>query len=341
MTTLGAPIIGVRSAKEGNAMHIKKLMFFMGILLCFSVSVVVFSYPPAWERIPIEKNEFFIDTDTGMSLYVAEKKLRRSISDKDRRAVLLIHGSGVGYMFWDLAIEDYSMMEFLSRFGFDVFAVDQRGFGRSSKPSGLEVSGESSADDLKSVIDFIRERTGVDKVDLVGHSWGAVVALYLAVKCPENIGKMVLMGATYKTVHPNFQPVVDYLIWLASVQGVPYIPNQHHLNVEQSLYTYEEDVVDYYKTMIDASYPQIPTGPFLDLDSFDYVDYVPQISHPTLLINGALEYVVDRDDSFEFLSDLDAEKKDLLTIGNAYHLVTLEEVAHERLNRAVVHWLLQ
>lgn len=318
----------------------RTLIFSLALLSCLLIVTVAWARPPAWQRIPIEKNEYYIDTDTGMSIYAVEKKLRRSIPEKRRKAVLLIHGSGVGYAYWDLEIEDYSMMEFLARFGFDVFAVDQRGFGKSTIPNGLDVTGEASADDLKSVIDFIKTRTGLEKVDIVGHSWGSVVAVYLAGKYPDDIGKIVLMGSTYLTVNIQFQPVVAFLIGLAK-SGVPYVPNQHHLTVEGSLYSYEQEVVDYYKALVGQFYPSIPTGPFLDLDSLDYTNYVPLITHPTLLINGASEYVVDRDDSFELLNDLDAEEKDLLTMGNALHLVVLEEIAHSRLNVAVASWLLQ
>jgi pimeloyl-ACP methyl ester carboxylesterase len=314
------------------------LVFILLSYLFFASSA--WAWPPSWQKMPIEKNEYFIETDTEIGIYTVEKKLRRTIPMKDRKAVLLIHGSGVGYAYWDLECEGYSMMDFLSRLGFYVYAVDQRGFGMSSRPDGLSVTAEASANDLKSVIDFIKKRTHVKKVDIVGHSWGAVVCMYLAEAWPEDIGKIVLMGATYETVHPQFQPVVNFLIQLAK-GGASYIPNQHHLTVENSLYSYDEDVIDCYKTLVGEMYPFMPTGPFLDLDTYDYTSFVPDIVHPTFLINGVHEYVVDRDDSFQLLEDLRAEKKDLLTIGNAYHLIVLEEIAHTRLYWATASWLLQ
>jgi hypothetical protein len=42
------------------------------------------------------------------------------------------------------------------------------GYGKSTKPNGLTVTSETSADDLKSVIDFIKNLRHLEKVDIVG-----------------------------------------------------------------------------------------------------------------------------------------------------------------------------
>jgi len=316
----------------------KNLIILLVLLCCLCVVMEGWAGGvPLWKKLRIAKHDYFIQTDTGMTIYTVQKRLK---IPKPKKAVLLIHGSGVGYGYWDIEIEDYSLMDVLALEGFNVFAVDQRGFGKSTKPNGLTVRGETSADDLKSVIDFIKSETKVEKVDIVGHSWGAVVAVYLAGKYPEDIGKMVLMGSIYKAVNPQFQGAVNFLIGMAK-SGVQQVPNQHYLTVENSLYSHENEVVDYYKALVAQSYPMIPTGPFLDLEFFTYSSYVPGMATPTLLINGVFEYVVDSNDALACLKDLGAEVKDLLTIGNAFHLVALEKEAHLRLNIAVATWLSQ
>ena len=284
---------------------------------------------------PIEKNEYFIDTPSGMTIYTLEKKL----SDwSPSQAVLLVHGAGVGCACWDIDIKDYSLMGLLAREGFDVFAVDQRGYGKSTKPDGLTVTSEASADDLKSVIDFIKNLRHLEKVDIVGHSFGGMVAVCLAGKYPEHVGKIVSIGAPYTVINPSFQPIVDEFVEMAN-KGIPYVPNKHHLTLEKKLYSYEQKVVDMHKDMVGRSYTEWPTGVFLDLKSLKYSKYIPNISAPTLLINGALEYVVDPDDAVQCLNDLGAKQKALLVIGNAYHLVWLEEIAHRSVNQAVLAWL--
>jgi pimeloyl-ACP methyl ester carboxylesterase len=212
------------------------------------------------------------------------------------------------------------------------------GYGKSTKPNGLTVTSETSADDLKSVIDFIKNLRHLEKVDIVGHSFGGMVAVCLAAKYPEYIGRIVSISAPYKVIHPGWKPFLDRMLEMAH-KGAPYVPNEHHLTLEQKVYSYEQEIVDTYKALIDEAYQEWPTGVFLDLESLKYSEYIPSVSAPTLLINGALEYVVDPDDAVQCLNDLGAKQKALLVVGNAYHLVFLEEIAHRIVNQAVLAWL--
>ena len=285
------------------------------------------------EEKSIERNEYLVDTPSGMTIYTVEKRLAGS---SPRGAVLLIHGVGIGYICWDLNIEDYSLMELLAEEGFDVFAVDLRGYGKSTRPDGLTVNSETCADDLKAVIDFIGNLRHLERVDIVGHSFGGMVAVYLAGKYPECIERVVLIGYPYKVLHPDFQPVVDEMVKLANA-GVPYFSNE--LVFEEYLYSYEQEVVDIHRKLRDQLYPEWPMGIFLDIATLKNSDYIPAITAPTLLINGALEEVVDADDAMRCLNDLGAKEKAILVVGNAYHCVWLEKIAHRSIYEAVLGWL--
>lgn len=285
----------------------------------------------------IERDEYFIDTDTGMRLYTVEKRLA---STRPSKAVLLIHGSGVGYGYYDIPIGDYSMADYLARKGFYVFMVDQRGYGRSTKPDGLSVTAEQSAADLKSVVDFIKRKAQIEKVDLVGHSWGGAVAAVLAGKYQGDIGRVVLIGFPYKKVHAQFQPAVEMVANLAK-SGQAYFSNPNPMQVRAMMYGYEEKVVDWYANLVAQVYGTVPTGLSLDLESFEYSKYIPQITSPTLLINGLLEDVVDQEDTIQCLNDLTMSEKGFLMVGNARHLVMLEKNAYASLNNAVASWLQQ
>ncbi len=52
----------------------------------------------------LERQEFFINTDTGMKIMVVAKIPK---SGRMGKAVLLVHGSGVGWPYWDIPIRDY------------------------------------------------------------------------------------------------------------------------------------------------------------------------------------------------------------------------------------------
>ena len=52
--------------------------------------------------------------------------------------VLFVHGAGTpGAVGFDVAYADYSWMAYLARAGFDVFAMDMTGYGRSTRPPAM------------------------------------------------------------------------------------------------------------------------------------------------------------------------------------------------------------
>jgi proline iminopeptidase len=73
---------------------------------------------------------------------------------------------------------------------FHLIYYDQRGRGRSADSVNPEdVTLESEMVDL----DEVREHFHLDKVVLLGHSWGTVLALEYALRHPERVSRLVLM----------------------------------------------------------------------------------------------------------------------------------------------------
>ena len=108
----------------------------------------------------------------GLKLYVWEKYVG---SPTSKPVVVLAHGSATaGRESFDLQVPgkpSYSLMDVLAREGFDVFALDTRGLGRSTRPEGHMTTQEAS-EDLNAVVDAIFKRGGSQQVHLLGWSWG-------------------------------------------------------------------------------------------------------------------------------------------------------------------------
>jgi pimeloyl-ACP methyl ester carboxylesterase len=116
--------------------------------------------------------------------------------------LLMIHGATIASVLWDNPAPGWSWMERLAQAGVPAFALDLRGYGRSSPPSELPPgpfarAGEAQHD-VADAVGFIRARTGAERVDLLGGSWGSVVCgLYLTGRKPPPVRRLVLYAPVY------------------------------------------------------------------------------------------------------------------------------------------------
>jgi pimeloyl-ACP methyl ester carboxylesterase len=106
--------------------------------------------------------------------------------------VVLIHGLGGNLAIWFLHLVGKLKDEF--RFT----AYDLRGHGRSdASPTGYTTA--DMVGDLKGLLDYL----GLNKVHLVGHSWGADIAMHFTICYPEHVSKLVVF-------EPNIAALIDW-----------------------------------------------------------------------------------------------------------------------------------
>lgn len=85
---------------------------------------------------------------------------------RDRPVVLLLHGFPEGKESWE------PQLEALAEAGYRAVAPDLRGFGGTDAPKGLEAY---AMPHLVADVEALISSLGEDRVDLVGHDWGALV----------------------------------------------------------------------------------------------------------------------------------------------------------------------
>ena len=97
----------------------------------------------------------------GIRLYVCEKSTG---GPSGKKVIVLAHGSATaGKESFDLQIPgkpSYSLMDSLAREGFDVLALDTRGFGRSTHPE-THMTTQEASEDLNAVVDYVLKLRGV------------------------------------------------------------------------------------------------------------------------------------------------------------------------------------
>lgn len=142
------------------------------------------------------------------------------------KIVLMVHG---GYwpssLAFDFPHEDYSWMAALAAGGWDVFAMDMTGYGKSSQPLMSEprnldpkqqpllvphvlsapgpaadpvklATSDSESDDIDRVVDFIRALRGVEQICLLGWSGGGCRVGSYTARHPEKVAKLVIYASS-------------------------------------------------------------------------------------------------------------------------------------------------
>lgn len=117
------------------------------------------------------------------------------------RPVLLLHGWLGSWALWRKSIEILSSE-------FRVYALDFFGFGES-----FDRTSNFSVNNYVDSVDQFMDRLGIVKAPLVGHSMGGTVSLAAAVRFPEKIVKVTVIGS------PIHGSSLNLLLKLAGYRG--------------------------------------------------------------------------------------------------------------------------
>lgn len=143
--------------------------------------------------------------DQGIEIYVKEKKLKDKNEFKGEEVVLFLEPFGVPTAD-AFDVKGYSWMEDLADKGYDTYAMDFRDFGQSTRSAEMSkpateneplVRFTDAVKDVDAVIEHIKKNRKVDKVNIVGWSWGTVVAMQYAIDHGDKLNKLVLYGGMY------------------------------------------------------------------------------------------------------------------------------------------------
>lgn len=163
--------------------------------------------PAGAAEVKIVKQDVTIDgADPGVKLFVRSKMASGAKPTADN-VVLFVHGATFpSTPDFDLGYQDYSWADWMVRHGWVVYMFDVRNYGGSSREKAMNepAAGHRPVSrsflvvrDIQSVLDHIRAKHKVDKVSLIGWSWGAMTAGYYASLHSERVRKLVLYAPLY------------------------------------------------------------------------------------------------------------------------------------------------
>lgn len=101
--------------------------------------------------------------------------------------LIMLHGAGPGASAWSNFKQNLPVLSKNRR----VLMIDQPGFGKSSK--SIPDDETRSAYGIRLIVGLM-EQLGIEQADFVGNSWGGRVSMGMALKHPEKVRRMVLMG---------------------------------------------------------------------------------------------------------------------------------------------------
>ena len=117
---------------------------------------------------------------------------------------------------FDLGYKDYSWADWLVERGYVVWMGDYRNYGYSTREKGMDEPAAKNQPatrsyqalrDIEAMVNHIKRTRGVQKVTLIGWSWGAMMAGYYASLYSENVHKLVLYAPLYNfNDHTNLGP---------------------------------------------------------------------------------------------------------------------------------------
>ena len=141
-------------------------------------------------------------SDPGIEIYVRNKRPADMTAFRPERTVLFVHGSTYpAHTAFDLPLGGLSWMDYIAARGYDVYLLDVRGYGKSTRPKEMSEPPEGNAPivrtttavkDVSSVVDYILKRRNIAKLNLLGWSWGTTQMATYTTQNPSKVERLVL-----------------------------------------------------------------------------------------------------------------------------------------------------
>ncbi|MCH9670814.1 MAG: alpha/beta hydrolase [Gammaproteobacteria bacterium] len=149
-------------------------------------------------------------------IFVRNKR-RADLTDYTcERTVILQHGATYGSTAFDMRFGGLSWMDYLALRGFDTYCLDLPGYGRSERPSQMREAPENNAPFMRTpdaasclgrVIDEVRHRRQLERVCLIGWSWGTAITSFFTAAHEALVERLVLYAPVWDRTSSGPSPI--------------------------------------------------------------------------------------------------------------------------------------
>lgn len=155
--------------------------------------------------------------EPGINLSLREKRAAGLTGFSADRVVILLEPFGVPAA-ESFDANGYSLMDYLAGQGYDVWALDFRGFGGSGRAAAFsqpmmanppQIHSADAVLDVDAAMQYICAQRGITRTNLLGWSWGGVVAADYAGRHPEKIERLVVYGGMHAFPLPSMTSTME------------------------------------------------------------------------------------------------------------------------------------
>lgn len=233
--------------------------------------------------------------------------------------VLMIHGSGPGvsaWANWRLVMPKFAESR-------RVIAPDMAGFGYSERRGVSDYNMDAWVDQAVGLMDAL----GLEKADLIGNSFGGALALALAIRHPQRVRRLVLMGSVgvpfkitqalddvwgYEPSIAEMRRMLDLFAW-----------DRNLVNDELAKLRFEASVRPGFQESFSAMFPA-PRQQWVDAMASREAD-IRALPHETLVIHGRDDLVIPLSNSITLADWI--SRSQLHVFGRCGHWTQIEHAA--------------
>ncbi len=151
--------------------------------------------------------------DAGIEIFVRNKRPANLTAFRPERTLVFVHGATYpAHTAFDLKLGGLSWMEYIAQRGYDVYLLDLRGYGKSSRPREMGedaaknaplVRGDTAVKDIGTVVDFVLARRNIPRVNLLGWSWGTTLMATYASQNNAKVERLALYAPAWIRETPS------------------------------------------------------------------------------------------------------------------------------------------
>ncbi|MBI85823.1 MAG: prolyl aminopeptidase [Planctomycetaceae bacterium] len=237
-------------------------------------------------RARIRNTEIYFDID-GVGLAAGSDRMVQ------RPALFLLHGGPGG---------DHSSFKTQLaplRDTAQLVYIDHRGSGRSSAADPASYTLDENILDLEALRDYL----GLEHISVLGFSYGGMVAQGYAIRFPDRVEKLILSATapSYRFIK-EAQQIVERLgtpeqqrvcqrLWNATFESEKQVREYYRTMGPMYSRKFNESKFEQGWTRGIRNFQQLNSGFGGFLKTFDFIDRLPEIHCPTLVLAGAHDWI--------------------------------------------------